>query len=436
MNQLARLAGDAALREMGMPLRSRTVPSHLKLTGTLDLEILEAAAAVVQSRHQALRVAVEYDPEQDTGRMVDQVSMAPNCRVFGGPDVALGDALAQANEWLTTYFEPTSGNMWRLALVADDRGSETHLFVGVDHLVCDGASIDIVVRDLANAYTSIAANRALSLPTAPSLLTFAETESRRLASKETSEDISRLAGLLAGASPSGFADLPLLEPLTVHPVGRTAGFRWIIDASELDARRKARLATGSLAYFCSETLLTAASVASTFRPLSVINYSSNRLRRESRGLVGWLASPFAFAQRDDAFTIPGWHRWYNTVALASLPLPLVRARLAPHEADARAMRPSLAIVLDSPSFESLEFGPASARPEFHLAEQAKLWGGPGQRGRILLNVQLIGPEAQVELAFEEGRFAHAITDAMACALGRELGRRAEYFVAGGEHAHG
>ncbi|MBT8224364.1 MAG: non-ribosomal peptide synthetase, partial [Dactylosporangium sp.] len=113
----------------------------LDLTGPLDLTALETACQSVVSRHEALRLAVA---ESDAGPRLVEAGAPPRLerRVHTAD---LVDSL------LATPFDLARGPLVRMILA--ERSPERHLLVVVaHHLVFDGMSKEILVRDLAAAY--------------------------------------------------------------------------------------------------------------------------------------------------------------------------------------------------------------------------------------------------------------------------------------------
>ncbi|MFF7474804.1 non-ribosomal peptide synthase/polyketide synthase [Streptomyces sp. NPDC008092] len=133
------------------------VPLTLKLTGELDLAVLEAALADVADRHESLRtVYSEYDglPQQHILQ-----GPAGHPRVLARPVTAdgLSDAVA---EGVARRFDLARDLPWRIELLALSR-TEHVLVLVAHHIAVDGWSMGVIARDIQTAY---AARHAGSVP--------------------------------------------------------------------------------------------------------------------------------------------------------------------------------------------------------------------------------------------------------------------------------
>ncbi|MFF5204854.1 amino acid adenylation domain-containing protein [Streptosporangium sp. NPDC000396] len=139
------------------------IPVPMRLTGELDLELLDRALQTLPARHEALRMRFPADAE---GRPTVHVesSVAVPLRVV----TADGEAAAQAliDEAATEPFDLAEGPLLRALLVrlADD---DHRLLVSTHHIVGDGWSVDLLLRDLAAAYHVQRADSQATLPDLP-----------------------------------------------------------------------------------------------------------------------------------------------------------------------------------------------------------------------------------------------------------------------------
>ena len=113
------------------------VPVALDLTGTLDIPRLEAALTALAARHEALRTAL---PEVD-GRPVQRIAPPVPCQLPVTDPASLAEEARRP-------FDLEQGPLWRAALarLAPDRH---RLLLTFHHTICDGASIEVLLRDLA-----------------------------------------------------------------------------------------------------------------------------------------------------------------------------------------------------------------------------------------------------------------------------------------------
>lgn len=180
-----------------------------RLRGALDVNALERALHTVVSRHEVLRTQfadVDGNMLQVVGevapsllRHVDVSSVATDSRESAAERIVSERATAPfdlANEHL---FRPT------LVRLSDDN----HVLVlASHHIVLDGWSMGIVLRELSDAYVAATQNRELSLP-APAIQfgDFAAWQRKQLAGPRLAELLSFWRGQLGNATE------PLLLPV-------------------------------------------------------------------------------------------------------------------------------------------------------------------------------------------------------------------------------
>lgn len=141
----------------------------LSISGPLDVDRMRAAIQDLVDRHEALRTT--FDASGDTQHV------APNLCI----DVPLSDLtelepttreerLASAREReVTTAFDLLDGPLVRAHLIRMAE-EQHHLFLTVHHIVCDGWSSGVLLRELASLYSRSATGRPPALP-APMQLT-------------------------------------------------------------------------------------------------------------------------------------------------------------------------------------------------------------------------------------------------------------------------
>ncbi|MFE2247695.1 condensation domain-containing protein [Streptomyces lavendulae] len=125
------------------------ISGGLWLRGPLDIAALHGALELVVERHQVLRTTYRVDREGELAGHVGPVETElPLIEVEGGSD----EALAIARRLIATPLDPTTGPVFRTTLlkVADDH----HLLVVMmHHIVSDGWSLDVLLKELTTAYT-------------------------------------------------------------------------------------------------------------------------------------------------------------------------------------------------------------------------------------------------------------------------------------------
>lgn len=128
------------------------VPIARRVRGVLDVRALEQALTAVVAAHEALRttfVEENGEPFQRIGAPWDVRVHVADLR--SSPESARAGQVAGAlRDAASAPFDLASGPLLRALVVRLD--GETILLIVVHHLVFDGASIDLLLRDLAAAY--------------------------------------------------------------------------------------------------------------------------------------------------------------------------------------------------------------------------------------------------------------------------------------------
>ncbi|WP_414945628.1 amino acid adenylation domain-containing protein, partial [Amycolatopsis sp. cmx-11-32] len=149
------------LDQLEGPSATYNIPLPLRLSGTLDIEVLRAAVADVVARHETLRTVfpvVDGSPRQ---RVLDPADAVVEVSIVDPDDV---DAAvdAKAREPFDLAGEPPI--RVRLFQVALD---EYVLLVVIHHIAGDGWSLAPLARDLATAYSARLRGKAPSWPPLP-----------------------------------------------------------------------------------------------------------------------------------------------------------------------------------------------------------------------------------------------------------------------------
>lgn len=181
----------------------------LELHGPLDANALRRALQAVLDRHEALRGTLSADGEQFC--IVAEAELPFVERDLSsfdeaGRQAAIAETLRRVVE---TEFDLAKCPMLRCELLR--LSAEDHLLIlSTHHIVCDGWSFGVIVRDLAALYAIGCEASGHALPAADSFADFAEEEARHPLSAEFRADESYWL--------SRFTDLP--EPLEL-PVDRS-----------------------------------------------------------------------------------------------------------------------------------------------------------------------------------------------------------------------
>ncbi|MFE3928063.1 amino acid adenylation domain-containing protein [Streptomyces sp. YIM B13508] len=277
------------------------LPAAWRLRGPLDVPALRAALADLVVRHEQLRVVfpehegVPYQRALPAGDAVlDVVDAAQggetNAVSVGEADaVPVGEATARqvdaaVHAAALRPFDLAREPAFRATLVraADD---DHVLVLAMHHIVSDGWSLDVLVRDLAELYRARREGRDADLPELP--LDYADYALwQRAADQGPALDhwTSRLAGLTP-------LDLPTDRPRPDTPAGHGAVHTVTLPAALTDALAALGRTAGTTPYM---TVLAAFQAALAFHSgqhdIAVGTVVANRERAETEQLVGFFVN--------------------------------------------------------------------------------------------------------------------------------------------------
>jgi hypothetical protein len=142
----------------------RSVAAVARLQGTLDLGLLRECIAEIVRRHEALRTCIVARPEGPTQQIVEASCELPFNDLSA---VAARARAAEAEGWIhELIMAPVYVGVGPLfaARVARVEQNEYLLAVAMEHIISDGASVGVLLRDLAVAYQQGSQGRPLALP--------------------------------------------------------------------------------------------------------------------------------------------------------------------------------------------------------------------------------------------------------------------------------
>ena len=185
---------------------SYNIPVPIRLTGALDVQVLRAALDALPARHEALRMCF---PADDAGR--PEVHIEPVVSVPLSVVEAENEDAAQAlvTAAAAQTFDLATGPLLRATLVriAED---DHLLVVCTHHIVGDGWSVDLLLRDLAAVYHALCAGETADLPELPvGYGDYAYWQRRTLTGAELDRHLDHWRGELTGVQP---LDLPTDRP--------------------------------------------------------------------------------------------------------------------------------------------------------------------------------------------------------------------------------
>ncbi|MGW5669986.1 amino acid adenylation domain-containing protein [Micromonospora sp. NPDC003776] len=230
MDQLA--PGEAAYH-IAVPLRVR---------GPLDVDALRAALATLTARHESLRTRFPADSDGRPTVVIEETVEVP-LTIVEAPDEAAAQALVDAAA--AEPFDLARGPLLRALLVrltADDHV----LFLGKHHIVGDGWSVDVLLRDLITRY------RGGEPPALPVQYgDFAVWEADELAGPQAQAHVDYWKQRLAGITP---LELPLDRPRPATQTYRGDFVEFTVDRAVLDRLGELTRAAGGTLFM---TLLAA-----------------------------------------------------------------------------------------------------------------------------------------------------------------------------------
>ncbi|WP_275394441.1 non-ribosomal peptide synthetase/type I polyketide synthase [Aliiroseovarius sp. Z3] len=186
----------------------------LKLQGPVNNAELVQATKQAFERHDALRSTFSDDGTEmriaPTGNAtVDEAD-------FSDQSEADRDASMKAllRDHVTTHFDLANGPLIRAVLVklGDDLH---HLVITAHHIVCDGWSIDVIVRDIGKIYTALIEGARVDLPSPHSIVDYARVEAdwaRSDAAKADRDHFLEAFSAYRGSATPPVLDLPTDRP--------------------------------------------------------------------------------------------------------------------------------------------------------------------------------------------------------------------------------
>ncbi|HET6230447.1 MAG TPA: amino acid adenylation domain-containing protein, partial [Longimicrobiaceae bacterium] len=207
------------------------MPAALRLSGALDVRALDAALGEIVARHESLRTTFAAVD----GRPVQVVAPA---QPFTLPveDVPASDEAAReaevhrrASEEATRPFDLAAGPLFRASLLR--LGEREHvLLLAMHHVVSDGWSMGVFVRELTALYEAFGAGRPSPLPPlAVQYPDFAAWQREHLSGAALDEQLAYWRGALAGAP--ALLELPTDRPRPATQTFPGAIYRFGLPAS-------------------------------------------------------------------------------------------------------------------------------------------------------------------------------------------------------------
>lgn len=230
----------SATEDSGSPDTPKSwIATTFELPGPPDREALAASLRNLVSRHEILRC--DFDRAGSDGDLT--------CAVMDDEDIVLtshevGDidhTTAPCDYMFSLFCSHLEQIEWPLIVFGTvERSQSTTVFVACDHLVSDGGSVPIIVRDISVAYEAESRQRAIELPDVESYVDFSERQRKEYDS--VAFDDPRLASWRRfmerndGFFPRFPLDLGIKNDLTMYPTQNRTDE--ILDSDSSDALEK------------------------------------------------------------------------------------------------------------------------------------------------------------------------------------------------------
>ncbi|MFJ2766003.1 amino acid adenylation domain-containing protein [Streptomyces prasinus] len=345
-----------------------TICDAVRLTGPLDADTLRAAAADVARRHEALRTTFHTEdgvPVTRTHR-----DLAPELTVHRAAATGLGPL---AERVLARPFDLAAGPMLRLDLLAE-AGDSHVLVISMHHIIGDGWSMSLLVREITTAYLRLAGRPAPEpRPLRTTWSTIVREHAARHAAGEFTAQLDYWRSHLAAADEPAAA--------RAHDAGAdTAGGSVPVTlppalAQRLQAACRAHRVTPYMALLAAFSLVVARRTG-TARPV-IGTPVAGRLRPETEDVIGYFANtlPLAVDTAGAADAAELWHRC-RTATLGALAhqevsLAEITEAVRPHAAPGQPLFQALFALQNYP-YEPVELDELTVTPVALPKHEAKL----------------------------------------------------------------
>jgi amino acid adenylation domain-containing protein len=276
---------------MGGDATYSTLPSATWLRGPLDAALVARSFAEVVRRHESLRTTFEMSAGEPRQVVAPSLSLpVPVVDLRDRPDPE-AEAMRLARSAGHSPFDLARGPLIQASLLR--LADEVHvLLLVMHHIICDGWSDTVLVRDLAATYSALAAGRPSPLEPLPiQYPDYARWQRDRLRGPALERLLAYWRDRLAGAPP---LELPTDRPRPPVQGLRGASLRLevpAVTAARLRALGRQRRATLFM------TLLAAVAVLlqrwSGQEDVVVGTPVANRARAETEGLIGCFVNTLA-----------------------------------------------------------------------------------------------------------------------------------------------
>ncbi|NBI31018.1 non-ribosomal peptide synthetase [Chengkuizengella marina] len=136
------------LQQLDVTNTSYNIPSVMVMKGVLNRAKFEEAVHELILRHESLRTTFEMKDEEPVQRIHDQINYEIHFRSL--VDIELNEFMSE----LIKPFHLSEGPLFRIILI--EKQKDEHLFfIDMHHIIADGVSINILVKDFIKLYQKI-----------------------------------------------------------------------------------------------------------------------------------------------------------------------------------------------------------------------------------------------------------------------------------------
>ncbi|MFC9545232.1 amino acid adenylation domain-containing protein [Streptomyces sp. NPDC056956] len=266
------------------------VPAAVRLTGELDVERLRGALLAVAARHEVLRTRFEEQAAGPVQIVGEEPAVGIEIRDLSGaadPDAA---ALGVAHEVARLPFDLVDGPLMRV-VVMRVRTDEHVLALSMHHIVSDGWSVGVLLRDLQAAYDG------RELPgLAVQYADYAAWQRDWLSGDVLEEQLAYWREALQGAPPA--LDLPTDRPRPAVPSHRGAQLAAVLDSDVVSRLAGVARERGATLFGVVQSVLSAVLSRRAGQDDVVIGVPvANRSRVETEELIGFFVNTLPLRTR-------------------------------------------------------------------------------------------------------------------------------------------
>ncbi len=304
-----------------------------RLSGPLDVPVLQAALSDVHEHHMALRTRFERSGPDDSFEMVvhdepHRLSHRHHPLISSSDEKAVEECVTS---FARTPFSATSPERWR-SLIVEHGGDRWTLCLSFDHRAVDGWSLGVVLDDLSTAYTQRCFGQDVNLSEAGSYLSYSVMEHREAGSR-----LARAVAFWQTRLPHSFKDFPVILPGRLEDPALTEPeyIMETIPAPAADALDQARRFRQTPFVVATTALARVVGDQAQLRSVRILTSSANRAAPGTERTVGWFAT--GIFPTYDLDPDGSWEQDLQTVAkessaaldVGNLPAVLVRTALWP-----------------------------------------------------------------------------------------------------------